>query len=52
MKIVFHKMTAQEMLNKGIKKAYYFNVRFLILATTAGLFEAAHEASHYLRWAY
>lgn len=52
MKIVFHKMTAQEMLQKGIKKAYYFNIRFVALAVTAGLFEAAHEASHFLRFAH
>lgn len=52
MKIIFHKMTAQQMLDAGIQKAIYFNYKFIGAIISLGLFEAAHLASHTLRFAH
>lgn len=52
MKIIFKKMTAQQMLDAGITRAIYFNYKVLGAAISMGLFEAAHLASHSLRFAH
>lgn len=52
MRIIFTKMTAQQMLDKGIKKAIYFNYKVLGAVIGLGILEGLEFATHSLRFAH